>query len=236
MTPKQSIILVIGASRGLGAALVQQLAQAGATVVAVARGAKPLNTLVTPLQQQGHTVWPIVADISQPDSATAIVAQAEALAGPIDIVINCASTLGPTPLPWVADLPFGAIDQVFATNVTGPVRLLQRVVGGMVLRQRGEVVHISSNAAVEHYPGWGAYGASKAAMDHLIQTMAAELGQTDIRLWSADPGEMDTAMHAAALPDADPTTLQRPADVAHRLIHRLGQVDSGTRIRLQEMV
>jgi NAD(P)-dependent dehydrogenase (short-subunit alcohol dehydrogenase family) len=114
------------------------------------------------------------------------------------------------------------------------------VAGAMALRRRGVVVHISSDAAVNAYPRWGAYGASKAALDHLSRTWAAELEGTGVAFYAVDPGEMNTRMHAEAIPDADPSTLADPADVARRivaLVGRAGDVASGARVeaaRLQE--
>jgi NAD(P)-dependent dehydrogenase (short-subunit alcohol dehydrogenase family) len=103
---------------------------------------------------------------------------------------------------------------VFQVNVLGPIRLARALVGPMVLRGEGLVLTVSSDAAVEAYPGWGAYGASKAALDHAARVWAAELDGTGVRFLSIDPGEMATRMHADALPDADPATLALPEDVA----------------------
>jgi NAD(P)-dependent dehydrogenase (short-subunit alcohol dehydrogenase family) len=101
-------------------------------------------------------------------------------------------------------------------NVLGPFRLGKTILGPMLLRGRGLVVHVSSDAAVEPYPGWGLYGASKAAFDQLSRVWAAEVSGS-VRMFAVDPGEMDTAMHAAALPDADPKTLAAPLDVARAI-------------------
>jgi NAD(P)-dependent dehydrogenase (short-subunit alcohol dehydrogenase family) len=107
---------------------------------------------------------------------------------------------------------------VIETNLIGPFRLTKVLAGAMALRGDGTIVHISSDAAVEPYPRWGAYAISKAAQDQLSRVLAAELAGTGVRVLSVDPGEMDTVMHRDAMPDADPTTLQRPAAVAARII------------------
>ncbi|MBV8761157.1 MAG: SDR family oxidoreductase, partial [Deltaproteobacteria bacterium] len=122
---------------------------------------------------------------------------------------------------------------VLETNLVGPFRLTKVIAGAMALRGSGTIVHISSDAAVEAYPTWGAYGISKAAQDHLSRVLAAELAGTGVRVLAVDPGEMDTKMHADAVPDADRASLQRPADVAARLVALLGSdVASGSRIAL----
>ena len=104
------------------------------------------------------------------------------------------------------------------TNLVGPFRLTKILAGAMALRGDGVLVHISSDAAVEAYPRWGAYAISKAAQDQLSRVLAAELADTGVRVLAIDPGEMDTKMHADAIPEADPASLQRPADVAARIV------------------
>jgi NAD(P)-dependent dehydrogenase (short-subunit alcohol dehydrogenase family) len=127
------------------------------------------------------------------------------------------------------------LDAVLGVNLVGPFRLTKLVAGAMALRGRGLVVHVSSDAAVAAYPGWGAYGVSKAAQDHLGRVLAAELAGTGVRVVSVDPGEMDTRMHADAMPDADRATLAAPADVARKLaalVARPELATSGGRVEL----
>ena len=107
---------------------------------------------------------------------------------------------------------------MLAVNLVGPFRLTKVIAGSMALRGRGTIVNISSDAAVEGYPRWGAYAVSKAALDQLTRVWAAELADSGVRLFSVDPGEMNTRMHADAIPDADPATLADPADVAARIV------------------
>jgi NAD(P)-dependent dehydrogenase (short-subunit alcohol dehydrogenase family) len=113
------------------------------------------------------------------------------------------------------------LEAVLETNLMGPFRLTKAVLGPMVIRNSGIVVNISSDAAIEAYGGWGAYGASKAALDHLTRIWAAELSETGVRLLAVDPGEMDTLMHAEAMPEADPSTLTKPEEIAGRVIEML---------------
>jgi NAD(P)-dependent dehydrogenase (short-subunit alcohol dehydrogenase family) len=158
--------------------------------------------------------------------------------GDIDLVIHNASTLGPVPLVPLADVSEQELARVLAVNVTGPLALTRAVVGGMVVRGRGTLLFISSDAAVEAYPGWGAYGAAKAAADHAAAVLAIELAGSGVRIISVDPGEMDTDMHKDAIPDADPKTLARPADVARRIMGILDDdagFPSGVRARAAEL-
>jgi NAD(P)-dependent dehydrogenase (short-subunit alcohol dehydrogenase family) len=162
-----------------------------------------------------------------------IAGQAHGLVGEIAIAIHCASTLGPVPLRLLLDTECEDLAHVLETNLVGPFRLTKILAGAMALRGDGVIVHVSSDAAVEPYPRWGAYGASKAAQDHLSRILAAELDGTGVRVIAVDPGEMDTKMHRDAIPDADPATLQRPADVAAKIVAMIEDVaraPSGARL------
>lgn len=225
--------LVTGASRGLGRALAQALAAAGARVVLVARHEEPLRAAVGAIREAGGEAHGIVADVAAPDAAHAIAGQAAALVGPIDLLINNASTLGPVPLRLLLDTDCEDLQRALAVNLVGPFRLTKALAGPMVLRGRGVIVDVSSDAAVEAYERWGAYGVSKAALDHLGRIWAAELARTGVRLVTVDPGEMNTRMHAEAMPEADPAALAAPAVVAARilaLIADAGAAPSGARL------
>ena len=214
--------IVTGGSQGLGRALGEALARAGARVVLVARGREALEQAVAAIRARGGQAHGICADVADREATFAIAGQAAALVGPIELLINNASTLGPVPLRLLLDTDCEDLERALAVNLVGPFRLSKALAGGMVLRGRGTIVNVSSDAAVEAYERWGAYGASKAALDHLTRTWAAELAGTGVRFLAVDPGEMNTRMHADAVPDADRDSLGDPAHVAARIIALLG--------------
>jgi len=219
-------VLITGASKGLGAALAGELAGAGARVVMVARHADELEKAAARIG-----AYALPADISDKHAVHAIAGAAAALVGPIDILIHNASTLGPTPLRLLLDTECEDFEQVLQTNLIGPFRLTRIVAGAMALRGSGLVVHVSSDAAVAAYPRWGAYGVSKAALDHLNRSWAVEV--PGVKFFSIDPGEMDTDMHAQAMPDAEKSSLARPADVARRVARMIAdsqRIESGARL------
>jgi len=225
--------LITGGSRGLGKALALSLSSQGAKVVLVARHQAELDEAVSEIRSKGGTAFGVVADVGDKESVYPVVGQAAALAGPVDILINNASTLGPTPLRLIPDTDCEDFERALEVNTVGPFRLIKAVVGSMVLRRTGVVVNISSDAAVEPYPAWGVYGASKAALDHLTRIAALELAGTGVRFLSVDPGEMDTRMHADAMPEADPGSLPDPAAVAGKImlmIRHAGEIENGARL------
>lgn len=236
MNFENKVVLITGASRGLGRALALALAPHGARLALAAR--RGLEPVVEEVRALGGTAVALPADVGDPASAAALAAQAAAVLGPVDVLVHNASDLGPVPLQLLADTEQSDADRAFAVNVLGPLALTRAVVGSMVLRGAGLVLHVSSDAAVAHYPRWGVYGASKAALDHLARTWAAELEGTGVRFLAVDPGEMDTRMHRDAVPEADPRTLARPEAVAARLAARLRapelelELESGARIVL----
>lgn len=226
-------VLITGASRGLGRALLETLARANARVVGVARGGDALRTAVERVRAEGGVAHAVIADVGEKDAVARIAGQAAALVGPIDVLIHNASTLGPTPLRLLLDTECEDLAAVLETNLVGPFRLTKLIAGPMVLRGGGVIVHVSSDAAVAAYPRWGAYSAAKAAQDSLSRILAAELDGTGVRVLAVDPGEMDTAMHADAVPDADPASLARPADVARVIAAMIGdpaRAPSGARL------
>jgi NAD(P)-dependent dehydrogenase (short-subunit alcohol dehydrogenase family) len=225
-------ILITGASRGLGRALFDQSARAGAEVVGVARHTTELEASARELRRLGFDAHALAGDIGDVDAIYPIAGAAQALVGPIDVLVHNASSLGPTPLGPLLDVPCEDFARVLAVNLLGPFRLTKAIVGGMLVRGAGTVVMLSSDAAVSAYANWGAYGVSKAALDHLGRTWAEELRGTGVNVVSIDPGEMDTQMHRDALPDADRAALADPADVARRILdylERVGPERSGER-------
>jgi NAD(P)-dependent dehydrogenase (short-subunit alcohol dehydrogenase family) len=218
---KGRVALVTGASAGLGRALSSLLAKKGATVVMVARGGERLAEAAHAIESEGGRVVPLVFDVADKRSIHKIAGLAGGLAGEVDLLIHDASTLGPVPMPLLLDLACEDFAAVLETNVLGPFRLTKAIAGSMALRRAGTLVWISSDAATNAYPGWGAYGVSKAAADHLSRSLAQELGEHGVRSFAVDPGEMDTEMHRQAMPDADTSTLARPADVAARIVEMI---------------
>ena len=222
--------LVTGASRGLGEALAGALARRGVSVVGVAREAAPLEAAMARLRSDGGVAYALPGDLGDKRDIHRLVGAATALVGPIDLVVHNASTLGPLPMRVLAETDCEDLEAVLQVNLLGPFRLTKALVGQMVLRGDGLVVLVSSDAAMNGYPRWGAYGVSKAALDQLGRTFAAELER--VRFVMVDPGEMDTRMHADAMPEADRWTLEPPARVAARLVNLIeaGRFRSGERL------
>jgi NAD(P)-dependent dehydrogenase (short-subunit alcohol dehydrogenase family) len=193
--------IVTGASRGLGLALAGALAADGWRLVVNARDATALDAATAALP--GVVALP--GDVSDPVHRAALVAAA----GPrIDLVVNNASALGPSPLPALADLPLEAFERVLAVNVVAPLALVQLALPR--LAPGATVLNVTSDAAVEAYPGWGGYGASKAALEQLSAVLAAE--RPDLRVLAVDPGDMRTQMHQDAFPGEDISDRPPPED------------------------
>ena len=231
--------LVTGASRGLGRALAEALAAKGARVALVAREAGPLGDVVAGIRARGGDAHAIAGDIADKRAIHRIAGQAQGLVGEIGIAIHNASTLGPVPLRLLLDTECEDLSAVLETNLVGPFRLTKVLAGAMAVRGHGTIVHVSSDAAVEPYPRWGAYAISKAGQDHLSRILAAELDGTGVRVLAIDPGEMDTVMHAAAIPEADRATLQKPAAVAARILEMIedeARAKSGARLSASSWV
>jgi NAD(P)-dependent dehydrogenase (short-subunit alcohol dehydrogenase family) len=233
MQIRDKAVLITGAGRGLGAALAKQLAARGARVVLVARSEAELGVVAAQINAGGGHAHVLVADVGDKAAIHAIAGAAAALVGPIDLLVHNASWLGPTPLRLLLDTECEDFSRALEVNLLGPFRLSKAIAGSMALRRTGLIVHLSSDAAREAYPGWGVYSVSKAALDHLSRLWAAELDEFGVRVLSVDPGEMDTQMHADALPDADRATLADPNEVAERvvrLIERAERVANGARL------
>jgi NAD(P)-dependent dehydrogenase (short-subunit alcohol dehydrogenase family) len=202
-------------------------------VVLVARGRRELEAVVGEIRSRGGEAHALLADLGSPEAIHPLAGAAAALVGPIEVLVHNASTLGRLPLRMLLDTESEDLQRVLEVNLLGPFRLTKVLAGSMVLRGRGLVVHVTSDAAVVGYRRWGAYGVSKAAFDHLARIAGEELQGTGVRFLSVDPGEMDTRMHAEAVPDADPGSLADPAEVAQRvlaLMKSAESVPSGSRI------
>ena len=213
MNAQSRVVLITGASRGLGWAVADRFAQSGARLILTARDGADLARAAARLAER-TAVIALPGDVADPLHAARLVREGEARLGPVDVLINNASDLGATPLPPLERYPLGTLERALRTNAVAPLHLAQLVLPGMRARGRGVIVNVTSDAAVEAYPGWGGYGASKATLEALSRVLAAELEGSGVRVYALDPGDMRTRMHAAADPDADPSTLLDPADVA----------------------
>jgi NAD(P)-dependent dehydrogenase (short-subunit alcohol dehydrogenase family) len=214
-------VAITGGTSGLGLALVRELLQRGARVAFVAR----TRERVAQVARENSGAHGIVGDVSAKDDIYPMAIQITGELGGLDVLINNASDLGPTPLAMLSDTECEDLERAFYTNVIGPFRLTKALIGALAASARegrgAVVLNISSDAAINAYPGWGAYGASKAALHHLTHVWNEEHVNEGIRFLSLDPGDMDTPMHAAAMPDADPATLKRPEQAAHELVEAI---------------
>jgi NAD(P)-dependent dehydrogenase (short-subunit alcohol dehydrogenase family) len=226
-------VLVTGASRGLGRALSEQLAELGAKVVMVARASGPLEDAAAEIRARGYVAHALAADVGDKDAIHRIAGVAAALVGPIDLLVHDASALGRTPLRLLLDTDCEDLERVLAVNVVGPFRLTKAIAGSMVMRGEGTIVAISSDAATNAYPRWGAYGTSKAAFDHMQRILAAELAPSGLRVLTIDPGEMDTDMHRDAFgAEHDPSQLARPETVAKAIVDVIRRAEHGARVEV----
>lgn len=231
------VALITGASRGLGRTLAHFLAAQGTDLVLTARGARALETTAQELAIYGRRLIPLPGDIADAGHRQQL-AQAAAALGRLDLLVNNASTLGPSPLPPLADYPLEALEQVLAVNVLAPLGLVQAMLP-LLRRTRGLIVNISSDAATGGYAGWGGYGASKAALDLLSLTLANELASEGVAAVSVDPGDMRTQMHQDAFPGEDISDRPLPETTLPFWAWLLGQertVINGKRLRAQAEV
>src|SRR5262245_18974382 len=228
-------VAVTGGTSGLGLALVRRLATEGARIAFVARS----HTAVERIAQQTGALG-IVGDIGRKDDIYPIALQITANLGGLDVLINSASSLGPTPLAPLADTQCEDLEQALAVNVLGAFRLTKALLGALAASARNEggalVINISSDAAVNAYPGWGAYGASKAALRHLTAIWAEEAKADRVAFLSLDPSDMDTPLHALAVPDADRSTLKRPEDSASEIVDEMRAALSTRALRRIEVL
>ena len=215
-------IAITGGTSGLGLALVRECAARGAVVAFVARTRERVDRVA----QETRGTHGIVGDVARKDDIHPIALQVLARLGGVDVLVNNASSLGPTPLALLADTECEEFEAAFAANVLGPFRLTKALLGALAASAREDrgavVLNVSSDAALNPYPRWGAYGASKAALHQMSRIWNEELVDTDIRLLSVDPGDMDTPLHALAVPDADPATLKPPEVAARELADWIG--------------
>ena len=222
------VAIVTGASRGLGFALSQALVRRGWRLVVDARGAEPLRRAAAELRREGDVVA-IAGDVSHPVHRRALAAAAGAH---VDLLVNNASALGPSPLPALADLDAAALRDVLEVNVVAPLALAQLVIPRMA--PGGRIINVTSDAAVEAYPGWGGYGTSKAALEQLSAVLAAE--HPELRVHAVDPGDMRTQMHQDAFPGEDISDRPPPEDSVPGLLALIEADVASGRHRAAELV
>ena len=214
-------VAITGGTSGLGRALVRELLDRGARVAFVARHRDEVQRTMLDFP----AAHGIVGDVSRKEDVYPIAMQITAALGGLDVLVNNASSLGPVPLVPLADTDCEDFEAALATNVVGPFRLTKALLGALAASAREarapQIVNISSDAAGTPYPNWGAYGASKAALGHLTRIWREELIGLGIDAVTVDPGDMDTPLHALAVPDADRGALKRPADAAIELVERI---------------
>jgi NAD(P)-dependent dehydrogenase (short-subunit alcohol dehydrogenase family) len=220
-------VAITGGTSGLGFALVTELLHRGARVAFVAR----TRAAVERACRERPDIHGIVGDVSRKDDIHPIAIQVLGALGGLDALVNNASSLGPVPLVPLADTECEDLELALATNVLGPFRLTKALLGSLAASARDGrhplVVNVSSDAAINPYPNWGAYGASKAALHQLSRIWDEELSDEGIRVLSIDPGDMDTPLHALAVPDADRSTLKRPEAAARELADVIATVHWG---------
>jgi NAD(P)-dependent dehydrogenase (short-subunit alcohol dehydrogenase family) len=213
-------VVVTGGTSGLGLALVRLLVAHEARVAFVARTAERVEQIASQTGAYG-----IVGDVGRKTEIHPIALQLTGNLGGVDALVNNASSLGPTPLALLADTECEDMEQVLQVNLMGPFRLTKALFGALTTSARqgrgAVVINISSDAAINPYAGWGAYGASKAALHHLTSIWAEEAKTDRISFLSLDPGDMDTPLHAQAVPDADPATLKQPEIFAAKIVESL---------------
>ncbi|HEY2476346.1 MAG TPA: SDR family oxidoreductase [Candidatus Cybelea sp.] len=229
------VAVVTGGSRGLGKALARELLGKGLRVIIDGRDAPDLERAREELAPFGEVVA-IPGDVTDPGHAHALIAAADRF-GRLDLLVNNASTLGKTPLPAIDQLDRGTFGALFDVNVFAPIHLTQHALKLMAHSELGTIVNVTSDAGVEAYPGWGGYWATKAALEHVSRVLAAELEGRSTRVLVFDPGDMNTAMHRDAIPDADPAELRDPTDSARALLRAVaGMADGFARVRASDLV
>ncbi len=218
---RDQIALITGASRGLGRALAIEFAKQGAQLVINSRASSAADLRETEalVRALNAPVLSVIADVSQRADVGRLAGEALARFGRVDILVNNASALGPTPMPFLADTPIEEFENVLRTNVTAPFMLTRAVIGQMLARGSGSIINVSSDAGAVGYPTWGAYGISKAALDHETRVWAAELEGTGVRINGVDPGDMDTAMKRASEPDGDASQWAKPETVTQVFVY-----------------
>lgn len=232
--------LITGASQGLGRQLAIDFARekvAGISIVA--RSVESLNRLRNTIHEIAPNTQVLVigADLTKHEDIERVVATTlNEFDGHLDVLINNASTIGPSPMPYLLDYPLEDFHNVINTNLVAPFLLIKKVLPAMI-ENGGSIINVTSDAGVTGYPSWGAYGISKFGIEGMSQTWAAELEDSGVRVNWVDPGNMNTAMHRAAEPEEDPTQWADPADVTEVFIYLASDESrnvNGQRFQAQE--
>lgn len=221
------VALITGASRGLGRAIARSLNERGWSMVIDARGADDLAAVAAELPN----VRAVAGDVTDSWHRAALADAVESFGG-LHLLVNNASQLGPSPQPQLADYPLSDFAEVYRVNVTAPLALIQQVLPSL-LAIGGTVVNISSDAAVEAYPGWGGYGSAKAALDQLTAILGAE--QPTLRVYAFDPGDMRTEMHQRAFPGEDISDRPEPESVVPSFLRLLEERPPSGRYRASDL-
>jgi NAD(P)-dependent dehydrogenase (short-subunit alcohol dehydrogenase family) len=222
--------LITGASRGLGRALADGLADRGWTLIIDGRDRDALARVADALAPRTQVVA-LPGDVTDPAHRAQLRA-AVAARGTLDLLVNNASSLGPSPLPALVDVDEGTLVAVHRTNVVAPLLLFQAVRGALTAAG-GTVMNITSDAATGPWPGWGVYGASKAALEQLTRVLAAE--HPDLAVYAVDPGDLRTAMHQAAFPDEDISDRPAPSSVVPAVLALLDRRPDSGRYRAADL-
>ena len=209
MPANERVVLITGASRGLGLEVARCFARLQARLIVTARDDCALQEAATELRRQTE-VLALAGDVADAGHAAALVAAGLTRFGRIDALINNASALGPSPMPALEAYSLDQLATVFQVNVVAPLHLAQLVLPSMRSQESGVIINVTSDAGVNAYPGWGGYGASKAALEHLSRTLATELEGSGVRVYVVDPGDMNTRMHEEAEPGVDLGNLPAP--------------------------
>jgi NAD(P)-dependent dehydrogenase (short-subunit alcohol dehydrogenase family) len=226
------VAIITGGSKGFGRALATDLARDGWGLVIDGRTPGPLAEAARELDGLDVPVRALAGDIVDPGHRSDLLRAAEAL-GSLDLLVNNASTLGVSPLPTLEGYPLAELRRVHEVNTVAPLALVQAALPRL-RQQSGTLVSVSSDAAVEAYPGWGGYGSSKAALDHLHRVLAVE--EPGLRIYQFDPGDMRTEMHQAAFPGEDISDRPEPATVVPSLRRLLDSGLPSGRYRAEELV
>jgi NAD(P)-dependent dehydrogenase (short-subunit alcohol dehydrogenase family) len=224
------VAVVTGASKGLGRALARGLAEQGWALVIDARGTGELRRVRDEVAEATRVVA-VPGDVTDPRHRARVAAEAAALGGAA-LLVNNASDLGPSPLPRLVDYPVDALRRVFEVDVLAPLAMVQGLRPQLV-RHRGTVLNVSSDAAVEPYEGWGGYGSAKAALDQITAVLAVE--EPGLRVLAVDPGDLRTEMHQRAYPGEDISDRPDPGSVVPHLLALLADPPAGVRHRVADL-